>query len=163
MPKISLCLPAILSATAALAQNTTVAGEVTTPYPTVTNLAIDWKIQGDDNLNGVVTVKFRRAGESAWHDAMPLRRVPAGSSRTTRPVFHWENRHSGSIFDLRPDTEYEISLSLSDPDGGSAEKTFRARTRPVPHDPPHPRRKKANPQTLASVAGSAQPGDVILL
>jgi hypothetical protein len=158
-----LWLPAALCAAAALAQNSTIPGEISTPYPTVINLAVDWKIQGDDNLNGVVTVKYRRAGETAWRAAMPLRRVPAGSSRTTRPVFKWENRHSGSIFDLRPDTEYEISLSLSDPDGGAAEKVVRARTRPVPRDPARARRRKGTPQDLAAIAESAQPGDVILL
>jgi hypothetical protein len=163
MPRLRLWLPAILCAAAAPAQNSTTPGEISTPYPTVTNLAVEWKVQGDDNLNGVVAVKYRRAGEESWRPAMPLRRVPAGSSRTTRPVFHWENRHSGSIFDLRPDTEYEISLTLSDPDGGSAEKTIRARTRPVPRDPPHPRRRKANPQTLPAIAESARPGDLILL
>ena len=38
------------------AQDATTPGEVTIPYPTVTNLAVEWKIKGDDNLNGVVTV-----------------------------------------------------------------------------------------------------------
>src|SRR5512140_1475356 len=120
MVQTRLWLP-IIFAGAALAQNSTTAGEVSAPYPTITNLAVEWKIQGDDNLNGVVAVKYRRAGEAVWHAAMPLRRVPAGTSRTTRPVFRWENRHSGSIFDLRPGTAHEISLTLSAPDGGSAE------------------------------------------
>ncbi|HUQ92298.1 MAG TPA: hypothetical protein VM120_11510 [Bryobacteraceae bacterium] len=162
MAQSRLWLP-LLFAGAALAQNSTTAGEVSTPYPTITNLAVEWNVQGDDNLNGVVAVKYRRAGEASWSQAMPLRRVPEGTSRGTRPVFHWQNRHSGSIFDLRPDTEYEISLALSDPDGGSAEKTVRARTRPVPRDPPRPRRRKAGPHNLAAIAASAQPGDVILL
>lgn len=153
----------MLCAGAALAQNSTTAGEVSAPYPTITNLAVEWEIRGDDNLNGVVAVRYRRGGEAVWRAAMPLRRVPAGTSRTTRPAFHWGNRHSGSIFDLRPGTEYEISLTLSDPDGGSAEKTIRARTRPVPRDPPRPRRRKASPRDLAAMAASAQPGDVILL
>ena len=92
------------------AGNATVPGEVTAPYPTVTNLAGEWKIEGDDNENGRVDVEFRRAGEKAWRQAMPLRRVPAGVSVGTRPIFLWENKHSGSIFDLRPGTEYEIRL-----------------------------------------------------
>jgi hypothetical protein len=154
---------AIVAAGTSLAQNSTTPGEVTTPYPTVTNLAVEWKIRGDDNLDGVVAVKYRRRGETTWQFAMPLRRVPAGTSRGTKPVFQWENRHSGSIFDLRPDTEYDISLTLSDPDGGNAEKLVRTRTRPVPADPPRPRRKKATPQNLAAIAAAAQPGDVIQL
>jgi hypothetical protein len=116
----------------AIAENATIPGEITTPYPTVTNLAVEWKIKGDDNLNGVVAVRFRQVGEEQWHDAMPLRRVPAGKSRGTTPIFSWENKFSGSIFDLHPNTEYEINLKLADPDGGQDDKTVRARTRPVP-------------------------------
>jgi hypothetical protein len=59
---------------------------------------------------------------------MPLRRVPAGENIG----FTWRNKHSGSIFHLKPDTEYEIKLRLEDPDGGSGEKKMTARTRPVP-------------------------------
>ena len=163
MALTDLLLSAVICAGAALAQNSTVAGEVSAPYPTIANLAVDWKIQGDDNLNGVVAVRYRAVGESKWRNALPLRRVPAGTGRTTRIPFHWENRHSGSIFDLRPGTEYEISLQLADPDGGAAERTIRVRTRPVPRDPAQPRRRKAGPRNLQEVAASARPGDVILL
>ncbi len=114
------------------AEDATIPGEITAPHPTVINLAVEWKIRGDDNLNGTVTVRYRRAGGKEWHNAMPLRRVPAGKSRGTRPIFTWENKHSGSIFDLRPGTAYEINLKLADPDGGAAEKTILASTRAVP-------------------------------
>ncbi len=44
------------------------------------------------------------------------------------------NMFSGSVFDLTPDTEYEIRLTLTDPDGvlGDARRTLRARTRAEP-------------------------------
>ena len=41
--------------------------EVSAPYPTIINLAIEWKIQGDDNQNGIVNLKFREKGTMAWH------------------------------------------------------------------------------------------------
>jgi hypothetical protein len=145
------------------AQNATTPGELTTPYPTIINLAIEWKIQGDDNLNGVVEVSYRLAGEKAWNKAMPLRRLPAGKSTGTNPIFHWENRHSGSIFDLRPDSEYEILLKLTDPDGGSAERTVRARTRPVPRAAANARVRRVDPKSLEAGASAAEPGDVLLL
>ena len=145
------------------AGNATVPGEVTTPYPTVTNLAVEWKIDGDDNENGRVEVAYRRSGEKAWHAAMPLRRVPAGQSVGTRPIFRWENKHSGSIFDLQPGTAYEIRLRLADPDGGAVEKIVRARTRPVPRAARNARVRRASPETLAAMAASAQPGDILLL
>lgn len=106
----------------------TTAGDITTPYPTIHNLAVDWHIDGDFNLTGVVNVRFREKGSQSWREGMPLRRVPAGSNRD----FTWQNKHSGSIFNLKPDTEYEIKLSLEDSDGGSQQRTVEARTRPIP-------------------------------
>src|SRR5258705_9833529 len=72
--------------TPALAQNETIAGEVTAPYPTIINLAIEWKIQGDDNQNGIVNIQFREKGKTAWRQGMPLRRVPAGENKTLAPL-----------------------------------------------------------------------------
>ncbi len=109
-------------------QNFTIPGEVVTPYPTIINLGVEWNIKGDDNLNGTVTVQFREKGTSDWKQGMPLRRVPAGKIYG----FKWGNKHSGSIFDLNPNTLYEIKLNLNDPDGGSAEKIVEVATRPVP-------------------------------
>jgi hypothetical protein len=112
-------------------QNAATPGEIITPYPTVTNLAVEWMITGDDNLNCVVAVKYRIKGTADWNTAMPLRRVPSG----TNLGFTWQNKCSGSIFDLEPGTEYEINLSLSDPDGGTSEKTVTAQTRSAPRIP----------------------------
>jgi len=117
-----------LSSQESFSQDKTTPGEVTTPYPTIINLAVEWIIQGDDNQNGIVQLQFREKGNKKWEQGMPLRRVPAGEN----VAFKWVNKHSGSIFDLKPDTEYEIKLNLEDPDGGSAEKTVTAHTRPVP-------------------------------
>ena len=112
----------------ASAQDYTVPGDITTPYPTIINLAIEWQIQGDNNENGIVNVKFREKGKTKWEQGMPLRRVPAGQNIG----FKWVNKHSGSIFNLKPGTQYEVQLNLEDPDGGSAEKLVEARTRPEP-------------------------------
>ena len=40
-------------------QDKTIPGQVQSPYPTIINLAVDWFIEGDDNLNGEVKVQFR--------------------------------------------------------------------------------------------------------
>ncbi|MBL8231559.1 MAG: right-handed parallel beta-helix repeat-containing protein [Bryobacterales bacterium] len=155
----SLSLSALLAATLS-ASDATVAGAVSAPYPTLTNLSLEWHIEGDGNLNGVVQVRFRETGESGWRDGMPLRRVPAGESQTTTPVFRWANKHSGSLFDLRPDTAYEIQLKLEDPDGGSAEHTLTARTRAVPRAAADSVIRKASPGNLPA---RAAPGEIILL
>jgi hypothetical protein len=92
----------------AQAQPHTVAGEITTPYPTLMNVSLEWFIEGDDNQNGVVEVHYRKKGSAnRWQKGMPLRRVPAGENIR----FTWANKHSGSVFDLTPDTLYEIRLT----------------------------------------------------
>ncbi len=135
----SILLILFLFGSNTFAQNRTIPGKVITPYPTIINLAVEWNIQGDDNQNGVVTVQFREKGKTEWKQGMPLRRVPAGERMPLPRLpsvklvkLSWENKHSGSIFDLKPDTPYEIKLKLEDPDGGLAEKIVEARTRPVP-------------------------------
>lgn len=75
------------------AQDQTVVGTITTPYPTIVNLAVEWVIQGDDNQNGVVTVQYREKDQPSWKEGMPLFRVPAGRTlvligpTSTRAVF----------------------------------------------------------------------------
>ncbi|MEA2063281.1 MAG: right-handed parallel beta-helix repeat-containing protein [Gemmatimonadota bacterium] len=150
----------LLSWLPASAFDATEPGKVTTPYPTITNLAVEWLIKGDEDLDGTVEVEYRMEGENKWRKGMPLRRIPAGRLATT---FTWENRHSGSIFDLKPDTGYEIRLRLSDPDGGSAERTVRARTRPVPRAAPDATVKKVNPRSFRDSLRTAHPGDILLL
>jgi hypothetical protein len=135
-PIRSLCTTAIaalsLGPVAVFAQNATVAGEASVPYPTVAFLSLRWLIRGDANLDAQVTVRFRPQGETAWKTGLPLQRVPADSN----VGFAWPNKFAGSLFDLKPDTPYEIQLDLKDPDGGDAAKTLTARTLPVPGIPP---------------------------
>ncbi len=148
----------------AWAEDATTPGAVSTPYPTLTCLAVEWLIGGDDDEDGVVEVSYRAAGESQWRQAMPLVRVPAGSTgKRTRPTYSWMNKHSGSIFDLKPGTEYEIRLSLSDPDGGSAVETVKIRTRPVPRAAKNAREIQVNPRTFWDSLRTAQPGDILTL
>ncbi|MFN0079407.1 MAG: right-handed parallel beta-helix repeat-containing protein [Prosthecobacter sp.] len=111
------------------AADSTMSGEVTTPFPTITNLAVEWQIEGDDDLDATCEMKFRQVGGTEWRDGMPLRRVPAGSSQKTNPIITWTNRLSGSVFDLEAGTDYEIALKLHDPDGGDATKIVMASTR----------------------------------
>ncbi len=117
-----------LSGSNFFAQDWTIPVKIATPYPTLRNLAIEWYIQGDENQNGFVKMHFREKGKNDWEQGMPLRRVPAGKNQE----FSWKNKYSGSIFNLKPDTEYIIKLKLEDLDGGSTEKLVKAHTRPVP-------------------------------
>ncbi len=127
IPYVLFCLS--LFVPGGLAQDSTIPGEITTPFPTIHNLAVEWLIGGDDNQNSIVRLHYRKKGDEKWRQGMDLRRVPAGKNLS----FSWKNKHSGSIFKLSPDTQYEIKLQLEDPDGGSLEKIVHAQTRPVPY------------------------------
>jgi hypothetical protein len=143
----------------ALAANASVAGTITTPFPTMQNLSVQWTFTGDANANASVKVRYRARGETTWRTGMPLRRVTAGSSSG----FSWTTRHSGSVFDLKPATTYELELSLTDVDGGSVVRTVTATTRAVPTAMAAAPVKSATPSNLTSVLGSAVPGDIIQL
>ncbi|RKH57945.1 right-handed parallel beta-helix repeat-containing protein [Corallococcus aberystwythensis] len=139
--------------------NATVAGATSLPFPTLHHLTVEWAFSGDANANGVVTVRYRPSGTTPWREALPLRPVPAGSNEG----FSWTARHSGSVFDLQPGTSYELELTLTDPDGGTTTRTVTATTRPVPAPMANAPIKAVTPATFASVAASAQPGDILLL
>jgi hypothetical protein len=141
------------------AADSTTPSEVITPFPTITNLAVEWRIEGDDNFNASCELKYRKKGENAWLEGMPLQRVPAGKSQKTSPIFTWTNRLSGSVFDLEPGTAYEIELKLHDPDGGSATRIVTASTRPeavAKDDAPLKTGSKAD-------LNAVKPGEVLLL
>lgn len=147
------------AATVTTGVRATTPGAVSVPFPTLRNLSVEWAISGDADLDGVVSVRFRPQGSTTWRTGMALRRVPDASNAG----FAWTNRHSGSILDLQPNTTYEIELTLTDPDGGSAVRTVTARTRAVPAPMANAPVKNVTPSTFASVAAAAQPGDILQL
>ncbi len=114
------------------AANSIVSGSLTSIYPTFENLAFDWDFSGDDNANANVGIRYRPVGVAGWKQGMPLRRISAGSSTGTMNPFSWGNRFSGSLFKLTPGTDYEVELTLSDPNGGSTQQFLNVATRPLP-------------------------------
>jgi hypothetical protein len=113
---------------ACLAQTETIPGKATSESPTFENLSISWPIQGDQNSDSQVAVRFKTKFDTEWKQGLPLIRVPAGSNCG----FDWPNRHAGSLFGLEPNTHYEIELTLSDPDGGSGTQTISQSTKAYP-------------------------------
>jgi hypothetical protein len=123
---------------AAPADATVTPGEFVIDRPTLINLGFEWHVGGDANRNARVEVSYRKQGETAWRQGMPLVRLQG------EQVF-WEglfnlitpNMFAGSILDLQPGTPYEARFVLSDPDGVSgpaanATKVVTVRTRPEP-------------------------------
>lgn len=124
-------------------------------------LGVQLLVTGDDNYNATVTVRYRQSGTTAWHDAQPLYRVHTDTvyDYTVAPQF------SGSIFDLRPNTSYDIQLHAVDPDG-PVDQTFTltGATRPVPADPVTPRAVSVSSAAeLHTALQSAAAGDIITL
>src|SRR5580765_8501745 len=131
---------AVLLFTTAFAQtitNVAQPGSVIVEPPTTGALGVEWRIQGDDNRNASVALAWRRTGETAWRDGLPLLRLQ-GEAVQQGASFHYvaPNMFAGSVFGLDPDTSYDVRLRLSDPDvpAGSqpVERIVTARTRAVP-------------------------------
>jgi hypothetical protein len=97
-----------------------------------------WLIEGDANRNATVSLEYRKVGEQDWKESHPLVRAINSNGPVDRSYFSKVNvppntwRFAGSVFDLTPDTEYELRARLQDPDGGAAEEVVKVRTRAEP-------------------------------
>jgi hypothetical protein len=130
-------------------------GELILERPTLICLGFDWRYTGDANNNASVTVDYRQSGEEQWRPALPLVRS-GGSKEHYGSVYGFKNKKlpkpeylspqsfMGSILDLTPDTEYEVRLTMTDPEGISTNEsapsetpgvrmvTLRTRPEPMP-------------------------------
>ncbi len=139
---LAICTATLLFASAAHAQNKTIAGAFTVERPTLVSLGFEWRISGDANRNARVDVTFRKKGDAEWRKGLPLLRldgekvtagIPPGS---TRHYFSYvaPNMFAGSLLNLQPDTEYECRFVLYDPDGvkGRRDRMVTVHTRKEP-------------------------------
>ena len=109
-------------------------GEVIVEPPTLHALGLEWPLAGDANRNAAVSIRYRRKGATAWRDGLPPLRVGGEETRYLAVDFTAPPMFAGSLFNLEPDTTYEITLRITDPDGvtGKAERRVEARTRAEP-------------------------------
>src|SRR5438445_7093908 len=118
------------------AENGVRPGQFVVEPPTLICLGFEWEIAGDDNRHASVEVSYRHSGAGEWKQALPLLRM--GGERVFREAEHLDytvpDRFAGSILDLDPDTEYEVRLTMKDPDGvaAGAVQTAKVRTRGEP-------------------------------
>ena len=118
-------------------KNAATAGELVVEPPTLMALGFEWQIEGDDNRNASVSVEYRPDGKGAWRKGLPMLRL-GGEEIIQGASFHviTPNMFAGSVMDLDEGTDYEVRLTLSDPDGadGQAVRVTRVTTRkePVP-------------------------------
>jgi hypothetical protein len=113
-----------------------VAGEFVVEPATLIALGFEWYVDGDENRNAEVSVSYRRTGDSEWRTGMPLLRLFGEQMIGNYGAYDYvvPNGFAGSIIDLEPDTDYDVALTLTDPDGalGETEKTMTLRTRAEP-------------------------------
>jgi hypothetical protein len=110
-------------------------GEFLIDPPTLINLGFEWFIDGDANRNATVAVSYRRKGATEWREALPLLRVQNERITNGQQLdVIAPNMFAGSVLDLEPDTEYDVRLTASDPDGviGAPQKIVSVRTRKEP-------------------------------
>lgn len=127
----------LLSAVALPAEeNKTRSGEFIVEPPTLESLGFEWRIDGDDNRNAGVAVQYRKAGADQWREALPLLRLQREQMINTYGAYDYgtPNMFAGSIMDLQEDTEYEVLLRMTDPDGveNAARQQLVVRTRAEP-------------------------------
>jgi hypothetical protein len=130
---VGLCLLWTLGAGSAAADKTTIRELITEPA-TLVSLGFEWRIDGDDNRNAVVSVSYRKKGEQTWKEGLPLLRI--GNERINENALQYvtPNGFAGSIFDLEPATDYECRFVMADPDriDGRTTQIVSVRTRPEP-------------------------------
>jgi len=161
------------AAPAGTASHSTVPGAISFES-TMQCIGLKWLISGDDDLDCRVTVAYRRYGTDGWRAAQPLLRVEPGSYNGNG--IDPGNLLAGSIFNLTGGLTYEVRLTLSDPDGGFADRTLLIDTRPEPEDSPTLRWRYVVPGSgggsgttldpfrgIAAANAAAEPGDLFLL
>src|SRR5688500_14185377 len=105
------------SAAAPRPADASVPGEVIVEPPTLQSLGFEWPLSGDANRNATVNIRYRARGASTWREGLPLLRLGGEETRYLVVDFVAPAMFAGSLFDLQPDTAYEITLRISDPDG----------------------------------------------
>jgi hypothetical protein len=131
-PGLAVIAIALASAPGLRAENGVTPGKFVIEPPTLICLGFEWTVSGDDNRNATVEVSYRASGQTAWKEGMPLLRV--GGEQIFRSPYTVPPSFAGSILDLEPDTEYEVRLTMRDPDGvsGQAVQNVKVRTRAEP-------------------------------
>jgi len=164
-------------------------GEPVLEPATLHCLGAYWIVKGDDNKNAVIEMSFRKAGAAEWTKSLPMFRVEKGAPegalvsasdnkgrKTLLQIPRDAWLFAGSVVMLDPDTEYGLKLSLSDPDGGSAERILKCHTRAEPREPAGMVKRHVAPGSgggagtaddpfkgLAAAQKDAKPGDLFLL
>ncbi len=138
---------------------------------TYEHVGVVWWITGDDDLDSALTLDYRLVGETSWMPAAPAMRAYPTLIVNGDPLDL--NYWAASALFLEPGETYDLRLTLTDPDGGTATQIVQATTRTWPRPDPAGRTlyivpgsgggsgSLADPfQGLQAAADSALPGDI---
>ncbi|MGF1666673.1 MAG: hypothetical protein ACFCVC_10430 [Acidimicrobiia bacterium] len=135
---------------------------------TLGSLGVVWFVSGDTDLDSSMTVEFRANGSGSWGQGAPAVRAVPGTvvDGAALTIDSW----GASAMFLEPGTDYEVRVTLADPDGGGSVQTVEATTLTVPQ--PGGRIRHVVPGTgggsgtqgdpfrgLQAAANAATPGD----
>ncbi|MDH3650453.1 MAG: right-handed parallel beta-helix repeat-containing protein [Saprospiraceae bacterium] len=160
-----LILHGIFFSAVAGAANPTVPGSLES-YSTIYSIGMEWTIIGDDDHDASCTVRYRILGNATYTNSKSLYRVD----------FQGFNTLAGSILFLRPGTNYEVELVLTDPDGGGITRLDTVLTKSIPVMPTGGNTYHVVPGTgggdgsagnpfqgVETAEAVVQPGDICLL
>jgi len=83
---------------------------------TFEHLSVHLNIIGDDNLNSSLQIEYRLSGSSTYLGAADAMRAFPSMIVDGNPLNM--NFHAGSALFLQPNSDYDLRITLSDPDGG---------------------------------------------
>lgn len=94
------------------------------------HIGINYTIEDDINLNSQLTLEYKVKGSSQYlSGALSMRAHP---ELIIDGIQQDLNYHAASACFLTPDTEYDIKLNLTDPDGGDVVTEFTTKTKSFP-------------------------------
>lgn len=115
----------LMTAARAAATNQITVLDVNLDPPTPTTLGVQLLIDGDDNRDAEVFVKYRPQASGIWRDGLPLVRVNTTGVASSAAV---PEQFAGSIFNLEPATAYDIELTVKDEDNQGPVTLVRSQT-----------------------------------
>lgn len=139
------------------------AGELAPESPTLNCLGVRWLVGGDRNTNTRIAVAYRPLGSEMWKQGLDLFRVETAALREPHRPAAGQTLYAGSIFDLTEATDYEIRLTLQDPDGGNTQRLLKMTTWSEPRLAPDAVRVDVYPGQLAEALSQVQPGQTLCL
>jgi hypothetical protein len=135
------------------------------------HIGVLWSISGDTNLDSNLKIEYRSSRGGKWK--------PGAVAMRAHPKIEVEgeelgvNYWAGSAMFLKPGSEYELKLTLTDPDGGGAARTIKAATKKEQQPSPSGTKYYVKPgngggtgtsadpfKGLQTAASRAKPGDI---